>query len=106
MRKNVTLGALAALLLALVYSDIIVRRGEDGWCAWWRSNVKVCSVNVDHVADPSAYATVYYTNVKPGELAAVCSTDSDCAAWEVRTNVPLKDRVYGAPVPASKMVRR
>ena len=31
---------------------------------------------------------------------AVCSTDADCAAWEVLHNVPLAARCFGAPCPA------
>jgi hypothetical protein len=85
MRKNVSIAALLALLGVLVYSDITTRSGADGWCAWWRSTVKVCSVDVD---------------LSVGRTGAVCSTDSDCAAWEVRTETPHADRVYGAPVPA------
>lgn len=47
MRKNVTIAALVALLLASVYTDITIRTGADGWCAWWRTNVKVCSLTID-----------------------------------------------------------
>lgn len=39
---------------------------------------------------------------KPEPVAAVCTTDSDCAEWERRNNIPLEDRCYGAPCPAKK----
>jgi hypothetical protein len=86
MKKNVWLGVLMALLLVLVYSDITVLSASDGWCAWWRTHVKVCSVDVDLAASKGG---------------AVCSTDLDCAAWEVRTDTPHADRVFGAPVPST-----
>lgn len=31
--------------------------------------------------------------------SAVCGSDADCAAWEVRTGVALADRCDGAPCP-------
>lgn len=66
MCKNVTIAALLAVLVALVWTDITVRRGEDGWCAWWRSNVKVCSraIDVDHTT-PREIEYVDNTNVRP-----------------------------------------
>lgn len=30
---------------------------------------------------------------------AVCTTDADCAAWEVRNHIPEEARCYGAPCP-------
>ena len=36
----------------------------------------------------------------PLRPSAVCTTDSDCAAWEVRNNIPEHERCYGAPCSA------
>ena len=33
------------------------------------------------------------------DVAAVCPTDADCAAWDVRTGVPVHLRCFGAPCP-------
>ena len=85
MRKNLTIGVLVAVLVVLVVSDVSLRTDSDGaWCAWWRVNVKVCNVDVDRAKD---YAR------------ADCSTDGECAAWEVAHNIPVADRSYGDPVP-------
>jgi hypothetical protein len=35
---------------------------------------------------------------------AVCTTDSDCAAWEERQNIPERYRSYGAPEPAARVI--
>jgi hypothetical protein len=45
-----------------------------------------------------AFAAACTSPTKP---TAVCTTDSDCAAWEVRNNIPVAERCYGAPCPAS-----
>ena len=86
MRKNMAIGVLVAVLVALVATDITVRAADGAWCAWWRTNIKVCNGDVDINTDRAG--------------AAVCSTDSECAAWEVRAGIPDSQRTYGAPVPA------
>jgi hypothetical protein len=65
MRKNMAIGALLLAVALLVWSDLTIRTASDGWCAWWRAHVKVCSVDVDLAQDPDRIAVVSYTNVKP-----------------------------------------
>lgn len=80
------------LIVAALYCYLAWDTLHRAWPVQWRILVLCANLFVVGMC-----AWMIVVELRPRDTGAVCTTDADCAAWEVRHHVAEADRCYGAP---------